>query len=68
MQSLSTGVYIVQARSQDLEEGGSFFVSADRRIGVCDPIFPSGVWGHSKPPAGSGADNNLVKIGLKSAL
>ena len=66
----------VQARSQELEEGGSFSVSADRRIGLCDPIFPSGVWGHSKPPAGSGAeprrqthfDNNLVKIGLKSAL
>ena len=65
-----------QARSQDLERGGSFSVSAARRIGVCDPNFPAGVWGAVSPPAGSGAvprkqmhfDNNLSKICLKSGL
>ena len=48
-------------------------MSADRRIGVCDPNFPAGGLG---APAGSGAvlrkqmhfDNNLSKICLKSGL
>ena len=63
-----------QARSQDLERGGSFSVSADRRISVCDPNYLSG--GTVSPSTGSGAeprrqthfDNNLLKIVLKSGL
>ena len=43
---------VIQARSQDLERGGSFSVSADRRISVCDPNFLAGVWGRCKPLSG----------------
>ena len=51
-------LYIVtQACSQDLERGGSFLVSADRRIGVCvTSIFQLGSGGAASPPAGSGAE------------
>ena len=37
----------VRPLSQDLERGGSFLVSADRRIGVCDPNFPAGGLGRA---------------------
>ena len=67
-----------QARSQDLKRGGSFSVSADRRIGVYDPIFPAGCrsGGAVSPPVGSGAvpwrqmhfDNNLSTFCLKNQV
>ena len=41
-----------QARSQDLKSGGSFLVSAERRISVCDPTIPArGSGGRCKPPS-----------------
>ena len=69
-------IYFIQARSQDLERGGSFLVSVDRRIGVCNPNFPAGDLGVLQAPSGVRAeprrqthfDNNLLKIGLKSGL
>ena len=33
--------YVQQAHSQDLEMGGSFSVSADRKISVCDTNVPA---------------------------